>query len=372
MRLVSTAICFTALSVADTAWALSTGFASNACPDCHHNGTTFDGSVSLTSSGQLEPGQPSEFTLHVEQTGMMVTGFFVSPDPVGTLDPGDGNRIENGGLVHSMPASAMDGAVDVNFTWTPPTDPGGADFAVNVVAANDNHAPSGDVATSARFSFAWGCEPLALYEDIDADGFGNPDGEQSLGCGSRTGWSDKPTDCNDLRAIIYPGATELANGEDDNCDGSVDEGVEAGTDPTATSAHDWYPDADSDGYGFGLAVQGDVAPTGYVSNADDCDDANPDVSPVGYEFCDGKDDDCNGQTDEGFPCGSGECKAGVCVFPETPDDANGAGDANPGASATDPAASAVPTAQPSSVQPPAATLPASPESPAPPASRATI
>ena len=39
-----------------------------------------------------------------------------------------------------------------------------------------------------------------------------------------TGYSLNNTDCNDAVATIYPGATELCNSVDDNCNGVIDEG----------------------------------------------------------------------------------------------------------------------------------------------------
>ncbi len=52
--------------------------------------------------------------------------------------------------------------------------------------------------------------------DNDGDGYGNP-GDADCDNGSAT-------DCNDNDPDIYPGATELCNGADDNCNGQVDEG----------------------------------------------------------------------------------------------------------------------------------------------------
>ena len=44
---------------------------------------------------------------------------------------------------------------------------------------------------------------------------------------------------------------------------------------------------------------GDSLPSGYVDNENDCDDTNPDMFIGNPEVCDGFDNDCDGDTDEG-------------------------------------------------------------------------
>jgi hypothetical protein len=78
------------------------------------------------------------------------------------------------------------------------------------------------------------------------------------------------TDCNDNDSTVYPGAEEVCDGKDNNCDGRTDEG---------------FPDTDGDGY---------------TDCGGDCDDTNPHIHPRAQEVCDGKDNDCDGRTDEGF------------------------------------------------------------------------
>jgi hypothetical protein len=72
-------------------------------------------------------------------------------------------------------------------------------------------------------------------------------------------------DCNDNDAAIHPGATEVCNGKDDDCDGQIDDG--------GTTAY--YRDKDGDGYGDAdNLTQACTAPAGYVSDNADVDDAD--------------------------------------------------------------------------------------------------
>ena len=62
------------------------------------------------------------------------------------------------------------------------------------------------------------------YEDVDADGYGNPDVSVFAGT-PPAGYVADNSDCDDGAATTYPGATELCNGIDDNCDGTIDDGI---------------------------------------------------------------------------------------------------------------------------------------------------
>ncbi len=65
---------------------------------------------------------------------------------------------------------------------------------------------------------------------------------------------------------------------------------------------DWYADADLDGYGnSALQILACAQPAGYVTNFNDCNDANPFINPIATEICNGLDDDCDLLKDEGFP-----------------------------------------------------------------------
>jgi Putative metal-binding motif/Secretion system C-terminal sorting domain/Fibronectin type III domain len=150
------------------------------------------------------------------------------------------------------------------------------------------------------------------------------------------GYSTNNSDCKDDDKTIYPGAPELCDSKDNNCNGQTDEG---GT--------TWYRDADGDGYGNpNLSKNACTKPSGYVSNntdcndnskyihapvkyyidndhdgygsqttamlcslvppygysilCNDCNDNNAAVRPFAQEICgNGIDDNCNGQVDEG-------------------------------------------------------------------------
>ena len=120
-------------------------------------------------------------------------------------------------------------------------------------------------------------------------------------------------DCADNDATIYPGATEICNAKDDNCDGNIDEGVSPLT---------WYRDADFDGYGAddnSLVACTDpsileticdiilnpgcipMPAQQWVTQAGDCNDNDASIHPGATETCNAKDDDCDGSIDEGIP-----------------------------------------------------------------------
>ena len=127
-----------------------------------------------------------------------------------------------------------------------------------------------------------------FYADADADGYGDPDAAVE-DCDPDTGYVADSTDCDDTNADAFPGNPEVCDEADNNCDGTIDEGV------TTT----WYLDADGDLYGLAdQTTEGCWLPTGYASVPGDCDDTTAAVSPDEPEVCNGIDDNCDGAIDE--------------------------------------------------------------------------
>jgi len=130
-----------------------------------------------------------------------------------------------------------------------------------------------------------GC--ATYYWDADNDGYGNPGGPTTTV--PQADYVANSGDCDDTNGAVNPGATEICNGVDDNCDSGIDEGC-------AT----YYRDADGDTYGDpGVSATDTSQPAGYVSDSSDCNDADAGINPGATEICNGTDDDCDGNTDEG-------------------------------------------------------------------------
>lgn len=205
-------------------------------------------SPSPQSSPTAFPGETPQETMPVSPTSPVSTpdtGTSPSPD-VSSPTPGGEPTVPPGPEV-SPTATAIPGGSE-----TPPP-PGTASPA-------PTDAPASPTPPE-----------LTTAPALDGDGDGSP---ASL-------------DCNDANSSIYPGAAELCNHLDDDCDQLIDEGVETV----------FYADQDQDGFGqSSVQSSGCVAPVGFAALDGDCNDGNSAMHPgstvsecgIGTDFnCDG-------------------------------------------------------------------------------------
>ncbi len=129
---------------------------------------------------------------------------------------------------------------------------------------------------------------LTFFTDADTDGFGDPN-TATESCEASDEQVTNDSDCNDSNADVFPGAEEVCNNIDDDCDAEVDE----------EGKETWYDDSDSDGFGNPETAFAACEPDGAVSNGDDCDDDDATVNPAAEEVCNEVDDNCDGDVDEG-------------------------------------------------------------------------
>jgi hypothetical protein len=137
-------------------------------------------------------------------------------------------------------------------------------------------------------------EPITIAEGVeqkpcpvwfkDKDGDGYTDGVTKVSCEQPDGYVSKAQtgDCDDNDKNINPNTV-------------------------------WFKDADKDGYTDGTTKVACEKPSDeYVSSATagDCDDGDSSMNPARTEICDGKDNNCNGQPDEGFNVGQ-SCTVGI-------------------------------------------------------------
>ena len=128
-----------------------------------------------------------------------------------------------------------------------------------------------------------------FFADTDEDGFGDPDNIMEA-CDVVDGYVVGGNDCDDDNATVFPSAEELCDGLDNDCDETIDEDV--GT--------LFYIDADGDGVGDSEQMVTQCDPDlGLASIGGDCDDLDPMRTPNAFEICDGIDNDCDEEVDEG-------------------------------------------------------------------------
>ena len=143
-------------------------------------------------------------------------------------------------------------------------------------------------------------DATAYYADTDSDGYGDAT-VQVDACSQPSGFVTDDTDCDDGQTAINPAATEVCNGEDDDCDGLTDD-----DDPSVTGQTTWYDDADGDGYGdASTSADACEQPSGTVTDDSDCDDSDDLSNPGEVELYDGADNDCDGTADDGLYRGTG-------------------------------------------------------------------
>ncbi len=195
--------------------------------------------------------------------------------------------------------------------------------------------------------------PYLYYPDNDGDGHGAGTALPTCAPTAPAGYAASSDDCDDANADAYPPAVASDHPElcstpfDDNCNGQINE-------DGAVGSQTWYDDADGDGHGnpttataapkcappatfqHGVTVGDDcndsdasvvkytfyrdadgdtygnrndtalacTAPSGYVANADDCNDNSSHQAPGLTEVCNGIDDNCNQTNDESCPDGT--------------------------------------------------------------------
>lgn len=257
------------------AMASSSGRTGSSTTGCSCHGSSADATTTAAfsvGSTTVSPGDAVRLALDVTSSDRSRAGAGLDVSASGgVLVAGRNTQVLSGEITHSAPAKMVPGTpATFDFSWTAPSTPGTYTLYAAANAVDFDGSAGGD---------GWNLATLLLEvvgedaPDTDGDGYAEEDG-----------------DCDDTDPSIHPDAEEVCDDLDQDCDGTIDEGL--------TTV--FYVDDDQDTYGLTTtAIALCENPGGMATVGEDCDDGDPNVHPGAVEDCDGVDDDCNGAIDDG-------------------------------------------------------------------------
>ncbi|MEZ4317650.1 MAG: MopE-related protein [Myxococcota bacterium] len=253
----------------------------------HNTATTYGGGAFIDGSGSIRHGSFVGNTaglgaaVSMGATSTFQDNFVAYHDTLAVDDSGD--VVDHNGWFQNLPAPGRSAGTGTGDVTGDPEVSEPAAFSCN---RGDLLPPVSSplVGAASDGSTIGALDQTTVDTDLDGDGF------------------SPPFDCNELDAAINPAATEICDGQDNDCDGLAD-----AMDPDVTDADFWFEDSDGDGYGNenASAILSCLPVSGSVTTNDDCNDSNADINPAGTEVCNTIDDDCDGLTDDADPSVTG-------------------------------------------------------------------